>query len=58
MARIIHAVIDGNVATDAEADALEHAKKLMAMIDKDGDGTLSEEEFTKVRLTSTLFKLM
>ena len=48
MARIIHAVLDGNIEGDAEEHALKHAKRLIKMIDEDGDGTLTEQEFLRV----------
>ena len=48
MARIIHAVLDGNIEGDAEKHALKHAKRLIKMIDEDGDGTLTETEFIRV----------
>ena len=50
MARIIHAVLDGNVEGDAEQEALKHAKRLIKMIDEDGDGTLTESEFIRVTI--------
>ena len=51
MARIIYAVLDGNVEGDAEKEALRHAKRLIKMIDLDGDGTLTETEFISVNFT-------
>ena len=50
MARIIYAVLDGNIEGDAEEHALKHAKRLIQMIDEDGDGTLTESEFLRVNL--------
>ena len=50
MARIIHAVLDGNIEGDAEKHALKHAKRLIKMIDEDGDGTLTETEFIQVKI--------
>ena len=49
MARIIPAVIDGNIEGDAEKDALKHANRLINMIDKYGDGTFTETEFIQVK---------
>jgi Ca2+-binding EF-hand superfamily protein len=57
MARIIHAVLDGNIEGDAEKHALKHAKQLIKMIDEDGDGTLTETEFICAKIISTLISL-
>ena len=58
MARIIHAVLDGNIEGNAEEHALRHAKRLIKMIDEDGDGTLTEQEFVRVRKIGKVKSIM
>ena len=49
----IYAMVDGNVKEamrgNTEEKAKKHADKLFRMIDIDGDGNLTEQEFLRVK---------
>ena len=59
----IYSMVDGNVSGamrgGTEEKASKHAEKLFKLIDIDGDGNLTENEFLRVRFVfiSYLYKL-